>query len=250
MSRISKQITYEHIFSDIQEHMLIGSNITKWTRLIDDTKPNIRKKIQKKKIISKDNSSNINSWIPYQRDKLFWCLYVTVKGQGCFEQARDKLFQEENNFKYGSVDVLRSKAKEIKAAKISLQDIEAEIVSAKYISLKALHALAIAYEKSIIYKHDRIYYDFSYGTSYTIIERQSDKTVLYLGDVSKEVEKIKDELYYIDHTKKIKGISAYSAAEVREIAHKLTISTKDEKGKAYNKQELYSAITTKLTKLT
>ena len=88
-----------------------------------------------------------------------------------------------------------------------------------------------------------------YGDKYYIVEKIEHNITLHLGDVNTEVEKIKQNNFYIDPHKKIKGISSYTAKDLRDIANKLLIETSQD-GKQLNKQQLYANIITKVTKLT
>ncbi len=243
-----------YIFDSVRETMLTSENINRWTRFLDEH-PNTKivkskKKCPKKTLIpKKDLLSASETWIPRTRDKLLWTMYVICNGKGEFDKNRDKLFKAETDFKYSSVEKVRTKLTELKAQKIKVQELEAEIVSAKIMSIDTLRALAIVYEKSIIFKNDCIYYDMPFGEKYYIIEKSDHDITLHLGDVSNEVKKIKEYSFYIDPHKKIKGISSYTAKDLREIANKLSIDITQD-GKQLNKQQLYTNIITKVTKLT
>ena len=245
---------HDNIFDSVRETMFTNDNMNRWTRFLHDH-PNTKivkskKKFPKKTVIPKEEVLlAADTWIPRTRDKLLWTMYVICNGRGEFDKNRDKLFKAETDFKYGSVEKVRTKLSQLKAEKIKVQELEAEIVSAKNMSIDTLRALAIVYEKSIIFKNDCIYYDMPYGDKYYIIEKVEHNITLHLGDVNTEVEKIKQNNFYIDPHKKIKGISSYTAKDLRDIANKLLIETSQD-GKQLNKQQLYANIITKVTKLT
>lgn len=253
-SSSGSQKNNKHIFDSVYQNMLTMENINRWTRFLEEH-PNTtivksRKKYPKKTFIPKEDAMcSSETWVPRTRDKLLWTMYVICNGKGEFDKNHDKLFKAETDFKYGSVEKVRTKLSQLKSEKIKVQELEAEIVSAKNMSINTLRALAIVYEKSIIFKNDCVYYDMPFGDKYYIIEKKDQNITLHLGDVSNEVEKIKETYFYVDPHKKIKGISSYTAKDLREIANKLSIETSKD-GKQLNKQQLYTNIITKVTKLT
>jgi len=89
-----------------------------------------------------------------------------------YNEFQSKIFTTENDFKYESITKIREKDKMLKSVKLKIQDVESELISNKKITMNVLHALAIAYEKSIVFIHDRIYYEFPYGETYFLIERK------------------------------------------------------------------------------
>ena len=137
----------------------------------------------------------------------------------------------------------------LKAAKIKVQETECDLVGPKPISLTVLHALAVAYSLSFIVLNEDVYYDFSYGEQTHVIDLTKGQTKLLLGDQTAKVASIKETKYYIVPSKPIKAMSSYTAAEVKNIASKLSIPTIDETGKSYNKTSLYGLIQSKLGKL-
>jgi len=244
----------DNIFDSVQKTMFTNDNINRWTRFLQEpsntTIVKSKKNFPKKTVIPKEEViSASDTWIPRINDKLLWTMYVICNGREEFDRNRDKLFKAETEFKYGSVEKVRTKLSELKAEKIKIQELEAEIVSAKIMSIDTLRALAIVYEKSIIFKNDCVYYDMPFGDKYYIIEKSDQTITLHLGEVSNEVEKIKKTYFYVNPRKKIRGISNYTAKDVREIANKLSIETSKD-GKQLNKQQLYTNIITKVTKLT
>jgi len=235
----------EFMFSSLREHMLTNENIVKWTSGI---KPIGRNVPIKTTVTPKLPPSDI--FISYMKDKLFWCFFVINEGLGAFERIKDKSFSHECDFKYNSIAILRNKVSGIKTHKLKLIDIEGELVGTKPISLMTVCALAMAYNKSILYKKDRIYYDFPFGEKYYLIEATETNTRLHLGDVADVINKTKATCFLINPSKKIKSISSYTLKDLQDIALKLEVPTIDDNTKSYKKSELYSLIVTKIEKLT
>ena len=252
-SSSGSRYNHQHIFENINEHMFNSENLHRWTRFITETpvNTNIKRKHKERsrKTTPTKQAPTNNIWRPRSRDKLFWSMYVICNGVGEFERNKDKLFKAETDFKYGSVSKVRDVKSDLKANKIKVQELEAEITSAKIMTIETMRALAIAYKKSIIFKNECIYYDMPFGDKYYIVEKCGNDIVVHLGGVDDEVSKIKETNFYIDPHKKIKGISAYSARDLKDIANKLLIPISVD-GKQLNKQQLYANIITKITKLT
>ncbi len=243
----------KHIFDEINEHMFSSENLNRWTRFLTEEAVVQRptRKVRSRHSTPPKNADiqTTNIWRPRSRDKLFWSLYVICNGPEGFDRVRDRLFKAETDFKYSSVEKTRTRLSALKAEKVKVQELEAEIVSAKTMTIETLRALAIVYQKSIIFKNEQVYYDMPFGDTYYILEKNNNDIALHLGDVSAYVEKIKSECFYVDPHKKIKGISAYTVKDLRDMANKLLVDT-NVAGKQLNKQQLYANINTKLTKLT
>lgn len=184
----------------------------------------------------------------FMRDKLFWSFFIIAEGVDKYEAAKEKTFRCENDFKYKSVDKIKDKNAILKSIKLKPVEIESELVTAKHISISVLHALAVAYNKSIIYMNDRIYYDFCYGKEYYLIERKCDDVFLHTGDVKDKISKIIDTLLVVKG-KPINSISFYTVKELHIIAEKLNIE-KMINGKPLTKPLLYAEIVIKIGKLT
>ena len=234
--------------------MLTQDNLNKWItpfaeiRNIKPASDICREKKEKCKV---KNDSNCIHHPGFMRDKLFWCFFIIVEGVDKYEDAKEKTFRFENDFKYKSVDKIKEKTAVLKSIKIKSSEIESELVTAKNISISVLHSLAIAHNKSIIYMNDRIYYDFCYGEDYFLIERKGHDVFLHTGDVKDKISKIKETLLNIDNTKAkpINSMSFYTAKDLHSIADKLNIE-KMLDGKPLTKPLLYAEIVIKIGKLT
>ena len=237
------------------EYMLTQDNLNKWIKPfaeIRDSKP-VHTICRKQKEICKEKPATecIIHHPGFMRDKLFWCFFIIAEGLDNYEEAKEKTFRRENDFKYKSVDKIKEKIAVLKTIKLKSSEIESELVTAKYISISVLHALAVAYNKSIIYMNDRIYYDFCYGEEYFLIERKEDDIFLHTGDVKDKIGKIRDTLLNIDNVKAkpINSMSFYTAKDLHSIADKLNIE-KMLDGKPLTKPLLYAEIVIKIGKLT
>ena len=137
----------------------------------------------------------------------------------------------------------------MKAMKIKLVDVEDNLINGKVINIKTLQALAFIYEKSIIYKHENMFYDFQYGGSYTLFEYGDNGVEMHFKTDQEKVSTMKEKLFCVDVVKPIRGISSYTVSDIKSIADKLAIKTKDNSNKAKTKKALYEEIVQMLEKL-
>ena len=236
------------------DYMLTQSNLDKWIIPFEDISVNVPKAyICQEPVCPK--LTPVHSEIHHtssMRDKLFWCFYIIVEGVDQYEIAKEKIFKYENEFKYKSVYKIKEKSAELKKLKLKSSELESDLVTTKVISVSVLRALAIAYNKSIIYMNDRIYYDFCYGDAdYFLIEKKNSDIFLHTGDVKDKINIIKETLLCIDNNKSklINSVSFYTAKDLHNIADRLNIKNTLE-GKPLTKALLYNEIVIKIGKLT
>lgn len=235
------------------DYMLTEENLSKWISIIDQN-PVIHKTVVDitiPKVVVKSVTKSCIHHPGFMRDKLFWSFFIVTEGLDKYMQAKEKLFRFETDFKYSSALKIKDKTATLKALKIKSLEIESELVTSKHITMPIFHSLTIAHNKSIIYVHDLIYYDFSYGDEYFLIERKKDDVFLHTGDVTDKIIDIRKNLFNIDKTKTkhIGSISSYTAKELHSIADKLKIE-KTVSNKPLTKPLLYAEIVIKIGKLT
>jgi len=235
------------------EYMLTQSNLDKWIIPFEDItitvpKASICQEHPRPKLTPAHCEIHHNSSM---RDKLFWCFYIIVEGLDQYELAKEKIFKYENDFKYKSVYKIKEKPSELKKLKLKSSELESDLVTTKTISVSVLHALAIAYNKSIIYMNDRLYYDFCYGDDYFLIEKKNGDIFLHTGDVKDKINIIKETLFCVDNTKSklINSVSFYTVKDLHNIADRLNIE-KMIGDKPLTKALLYTEIVIKIGKLT
>lgn len=240
------------MLSKLTQHMLTKERLDDWLSNVNmDINPVGVKYKAIPKAVPKAVPKATNNIVVTHRDKLFWSFYIIARGLDCYNESQSKLFTTENDFKYESINKIREKHQMLKSVKLKIQDVESDLISNKQITMNVLHALAIAYEKSIVFIHERIYYDFPYGDTYFLIERKKNDVILHLNDQYANILQIKKELYHINNTNKmIKSIGSYTVKELQEISVKLQIEIVSETGKPLTKTNLYNAIVIKIEKLT
>ena len=199
----------------------------------------------------------VKPYIPRQPDTLFWSMYIAVNGMTAYETI-DNHYCVANDFKYKSIEMMRKSKTILKSYKISLSDVEDELIHKQFISKTAFHALALLYKCNIVFVDGRKYYEMLYATKTTaptyIVEINGKQTGIYYTEatVSMLVNKYKSEYWQMDNLySPIKAISSYNLADLIEISMKLGLQVvkviPGEYGsigatKKKTKQELYDAI--------
>lgn len=236
----------EHTFNKMREYMFYEENLCKWTRFMEET---VNKKVKskiKKNILRK---AIVDTFKPSQRDKLFWCFFVLLKGIDEYNMSQNNLFTIEKDFKFKTIELFRKKKSAMKALKMKLVDIEDNLINGRTINIKTLQALAFIYEKSIIYKHENMFYDFQYGGAYTLFENGENGVEMHFTTDQDKIGVMREKLFCVDVVKPIRGISSYTVSDIKSIAEKLAIKIKDNTNKSKTKKDLYQEIVQMLEKL-
>jgi hypothetical protein len=256
MQKHSRYIeSYEHKFSEMREHMFYGETLERLSRFV----PEARKKpeIIKSKIrqgvrvagLAPAKAERKTSFLCSQRDRLFWSFFVVLKGTKDFLTLGQHSFSEEKKFKFDSVELMRKKAPQFKAAKVSLNQAESEMVNSREITIVGMEALCIAYEVSLIYIVGNSYYDFNYGDKYHVIERVDSGCAVLQDVTDTKITETRETLFLIDRQKPLKGISSYMIGDLQAIAKRLNVHTVTETGKPLTKKALYEALVVMTGKL-
>ena len=212
------------------------------------TKPVI---VAKPMIVTKEKPINNESFIPFQKDKLFWCFYILLKGFSEYEMHRTGFYTVEKAFKISTVEKLRGMKKEIKDLKLKINEVEDELVNKEQITLKGLQVLCLVYKVSITYIYEKKYCEFLFNNSDSIIKgiiKQTDRkehALIYEDAI--DLSKIKQTLWFIENVQKpLKAPASYTLKDLQDICEKLEVPLKHEIGKSKTKKDLYEDILSKL----
>lgn len=230
------------IIDNLTPFMIYKGHMDSWNRI----SPNVEKITEPKLIPPKVSKLTIP---PHIHDTLFWCFYIIVEGYHSADYVFQSPFKYEQEFKYKCIAKLKPKVSLLKSMKLNIQSVESDIVMNKFLTVSNLSALAIAQEQSIVIQCDELYYDFNYGTSYSLIQRRGHTFFLHLGDVSESIRDIQQNCYCIDPRKAFKSMSAYTLKDLQMISEKLKLPICNG-DKPFKKQILYDEITSKIKKLT
>ena len=214
-----------------RENMLnhISYNL-KNTKVDVDTKVNTKINT---KIISKNKMNDI----------LFWTIYKIVKGideSDLYEIVNSFVLEKE--FKIKCIEDLRKIKSKLKIYKLSLSEVENQLLNEKNINLTAFLALALLFNLNIFYIWDNKYYEFNCcGDAKQYIIKNVNNTIVIIDE---PVLFYKENYYEVENFKKpIKSITNYNKDELLLIAKKLNLNITNSK---LVKTDIYQQILTKL----
>ena len=191
---------------------------------------------------------------PFHKDKLFWCFYIILNGYEEYEMIRTNSFSIEKQLKIKTVEKLKSIKDQLKELKLKRTELEDELVNKQMITTKGLTALCLVHNVSVTYVYGRKYCEIAPQEPVKKgIIVQNEKKEDSLKWTSNEMNnnddfltQIRAEYWHIENIQKpLNAPSAYTLAELQEIANKLQIATHvkvNEKSKAKTKTILYEEI--------
>ena len=203
---------------------------------LKNTKVDVDTKVDTKintKIISKNKMNDI----------LFWTIYKIVKGideSDLYEIVNSFVLEKE--FKIKCIEDLRKIKSKLKIYKLSLSEVENQLLNEKTINLTAFLALALLFNLNIFYIWDNKYYEFNCcGDAKQYIIKNVNNTIVIIDE---PVLFYKENYYEVENFKKpIKSITNYNKDELLLIAKKLNLNITNSK---LVKTDIYQQILTKL----
>ena len=216
-------------------------------------------------------------FIPFQKDKLFWCFYIILNGYEAYEMNHSASFSLEKQIKIETVEKLKSIKEKLKELKLKRTELEDELVNKPMITLKGLYALCLVHDVSITYIYGRKYCEINTANAnevakanevananevaaaneVAVASKVENKKGIIIQNAKKEdslkwtsheqptdfLTQIKEEYWLIENIQKpLKAASAYTLQELQDICGKLQITTLTEKNKAKTKTKLYEEI--------
>ncbi len=190
------------------------------------------------------------NFTPLQKDKLFWCFYIILKGIDDYEMNKNTAFATEKKFKIDTVEKLRFMKDKIKELKIKRNDIEDELANKDCITTKSLQVLCLMYKISIIYISGKKYSEFLFAEDDKITgiivqgQEKNDLSVKNTIDLD-YISTVRKSYWFIENMQKpLNAPSAYTIKDLQDISTKLGINLVSNLGKNKTKQLLYEEILT------
>lgn len=202
---------------------------------------------------------------PFQKDKLFWCFFIIIKGYEEYEMSRTNSFSIEKRIKIEAVEKLKTIKDKLKELKLKRTELENELVNQPTISVKGLYALCLVHDVSITYVYGRKYCELNKNdtaaeTTRAIIvqnERKEDSLRWFANHDNSNnsrssnndtefYKKIQEDYWFVENIQKpLKAVSAYTIKELQDICVKLQIDLNaivNDKQKSKTKTKLYQEI--------
>ena len=194
-------------------------------------------------------TNKYESFIPFQKDKLFWCFYIILKGYDEYEMNRSTFFTIEKQIKIEAVEKLKTIKDKLKELKLKRTDLEDELVNKQVITTKGLYALCLIHNVSITYIYGRKYcelFSSENGKQGIIVKNDKNEDTLRWSSnenndnkdsIDEYIKKIQDEYWLIENIQKpLNAPSSYSSNDL----HVITIV--NDKIKSKTKKQLYEEI--------
>jgi hypothetical protein len=191
---------------------------------------------------------------PFQKDKLFWCFFILLKGHEEYEMNKTNSFSLEKKIKIEAVEKLKSIKEKLKELKLKRTELEDNLVNQPTISVKGLYALCLVHNISITYIYGRKYCEINPESEQNntikkgvIIQNDKKEDSLQWNDDTDEFMKnIRENYWFIENVQKpLNASSAYTLKELQDICQKLQIgleTTVNDKTKIKTKTTLYQEI--------
>ena len=203
---------------------------------------------------------------PYQKDSLFWCIYIIVHGYNDYNNiirnyGVRQLEEKQKIFEYIKENKLNIKNTNYKITNVSISEMMSEFITVhKETSILCLIAMVVYYNINIIIvdldNHTMLEFwsnkeeipnhnnDYKRNT-YVLYKRKNGKYKLRIENITTtKISEMRDEYIVLEsYNKPLKSISSYKVNELEIMIKKLGICMEEKK---YKKNELYEMIEQKI----
>ena len=208
-------------------------------------------------VLEKTAPVHAKPFTPFQKDKLFWCFFILLKGYEEYEMNHSNSFSLEKKIKIETVEKLKSIKEKLKELKLKRTELEDNLVNQPTISIKGLYALCLVHNISITYVFGRMYCEINPTEDITctkgiIIQNDKKENSLRWNNTGEEdannayITNVKATYWLIENIQKpLNAPSAYTLKELQDISQKLQIDLEtkvNEKTKLKTKTKLYEEI--------
>jgi hypothetical protein len=273
---IQNKETMRQTLSGMQKYMFNSANMQKLVPVTSAQVPNVQVQVPNMQVPlpltpmqvqlpappTSVKKHGAKPFIPFQKDKLFWCFYIILNGYEAYEMNHSASFSLEKQIKIETVEKLKSIKEKLKELKLKRTELEDELVNKQMITLKGLYALCLVHDVSITYVYGRKYCEINTGEASVAGASEASKVAInkkgiIIQNAKKEdslkwtsnepstdfLTQIKEDYWLIENIQKpLKAASAYTLQELQDICGKLQITTLTEKNKAKTKTKLYEEI--------
>jgi len=223
-----------------ETYMLTRENITNY--MSSNLKTNTQENNNNTNNNKYKNNNNNNKSKNKINDILFWTIYKIVNDiddEDLYEKSNSFVLEKE--FKIKCIEDLRKIKSKLKIYKLSLSEIENQLLNEKTINLTAFLGLAVLFNLNIFYIWDNKYYEFNCcGEAKPYLIKNVNNNISVIDE---PVLFYKENYYEVENIKKpIKSMTSYTKDELLLIAKKLNLTINNSK---IIKSDIYQQILTK-----
>ena len=239
---------YNDVFNNLQDYMLTEKNIQNILETRIDLYNKKNNNIISNPIITNTVANKtLHYFVPFEKDTLFWCLYIIVNGDVKYEILENKNIIIEKNLKIDYVQKIRKMKPLIKTYKFAtLSHIENNLVNEDKIDIHTFLTLAVIENLNIFFIKNKTCFEILMNDTEQIyiINLLENGKYGYRIDTRTNIDMLKANLYQVDNiSKPIKAFSSYKVQELIDICRKLAIDIIDkDTQKNKSKKDLYEAI--------
>ena len=210
--------------------------------------------VQSPAVMQEPTAKQAKPFTPFQKDKLFWCFFILLKGYEEYEINHSNSFSLEKKIKIETVEKLKSIKEKLKELKLKRTELEDNLVNQPTISIKGLYALCLVHNISITYVYGRKYCEINPNTDPNttntkgiIIQNEKKEDSLRWNDQADEfLTNVRETYWFIENIQKpLNAPSAYTLKDLQDISQKLQIDLEiqvNDKTKTKTKTKLYEEI--------
>jgi hypothetical protein len=193
---------------------------------------------------------NKSTFVPIQKDTLFWCFYIMKHGLENYNLLGEHTFVIEKKLKFQYVEDCRKQSDYLKSKKlISMSELENQLANDNVIQLGTFLSLCVLENLNVIYFNSTTYYEIvstEFGVTH-VIEKQPTPPSLkykkskldynygYVGLLNEDLKTHRLSCYKMETLDKpLKCISSYKVKEIEDICHLFKINIFSEENKEYS----------------
>jgi hypothetical protein len=236
------------------KHKIENDNLSNEKTKLSCSVPTIKKPLLPITLLGK------STFIPFQKDTLFWCFYIMKHGLENYHLLGEHTFVFEKKVKFQYVEDCRNQSDYLKSKKlISMSELENQLANDNVIQLGTFLSLCVLENLNVIYFNSTTYFEIistEFGMTH-VIEKQPTPPSLkyknskpnhnnnygYVGLLNEDLRTHRLSCYKMETLDKpLKCISSYKVKEIEDICHLFKINIFSEENKEYNNKKTKSEL--------
>lgn len=247
---LNSESQYNDVIIRLQDYMLNENTIkSSLINRINSTFENNGDKLNKANRHNNNfsNKEKSTTFVPTQKDTLFWCFYILKYGETNYEMLENINVVFEKKIKIEYVEKIRKEKQIVKSYKFAtLTHLENQLANEDKIDLNTFLTLCVLENINVLYVYKKMYFELLMNDDKIHIIRRLDNYSKYgyEGVDQNKIELYRSTLFKIDNVEKpVKSISSYKVSELIEFCDKLGIEIliKDT-NKNKSKKDLYESL--------